>query len=238
MKEKGSRVDFVYDAVVQRLYSGELKPGDLIKRRNLAAELRTSISPVTEAMLQLEMEGLLETIPRKGTRVRQPTQRDVWGMQIVRIAIEVEAARLVCGQPVLEHRDKLGELAEIIDATPRKGGQRLNADAAFHRHLVELAGCPALLKHFDMTIRQSLLLVAVRNMPTNKVASHLELLAALETENSDEAEQAMRVHIQTGKEFYALERGHFAETVKVKFGDSPKLVSKRITRSVEQLLDR
>ena len=60
----------VYEALLARLMSGELLPGQLINRRDVAAQLGTSTAPVLEAMKQLEFDGYLETLPRKGTQVR------------------------------------------------------------------------------------------------------------------------------------------------------------------------
>ena len=53
-----------------------------------------SFLPVSEALLRLEFEGLLESRPRAGTRVRIPSADDVHGHYLVRETLEVEAAKL------------------------------------------------------------------------------------------------------------------------------------------------
>src|SRR5207249_11491172 len=83
-----------YNIVRQRILRGELAMGQVISRRKLAAELGMSFLPVSEALLRLEIEGLLESRPRAGTRVRIPTQQDVRGHDVVREALEMQAARL------------------------------------------------------------------------------------------------------------------------------------------------
>src|SRR5881394_3962990 len=83
-----------YTHVRTRLLRGELVLGQVISRRKLAAELGMSFLPVSEALLRLEVEGLLESRPRAGTRVRIPTKDDVRGHFIVREALEVQAAIL------------------------------------------------------------------------------------------------------------------------------------------------
>src|SRR4051794_1015015 len=50
----------VYDQLLRRLLSGELPPGHVFNRRQVAAELGVSVAPVLEAMLELEAEGLIE----------------------------------------------------------------------------------------------------------------------------------------------------------------------------------
>src|ERR1041384_4840342 len=83
-----------YNVVRQRILRGELVLGQVISRRKLAAELGMSFLPVSEALLRLEFEGLLESRPRAGTRVRIPSRQDVRGHFLVREALEVQAARL------------------------------------------------------------------------------------------------------------------------------------------------
>src|ERR687891_2829436 len=83
-----------YNVVRQRILRGELVLGQVISRRKLAAELGMSFLPVSEALLRLEVEGLLESRPRAGTRVRIPTRDDVRGHFVVREALEMQAASL------------------------------------------------------------------------------------------------------------------------------------------------
>src|SRR2546425_10943943 len=83
-----------YAFVKQRILRGHLPLGQVISRRKIAAELGMSFLPVSEALLRLEFEGLLESRPRAGTRVRIPSREDVRGHFIVREALEVQAALL------------------------------------------------------------------------------------------------------------------------------------------------
>ena len=83
-----------YAFVRHRILRGELSMGQVISRRKVAAELGMSFLPVSEALLRLEFEGLLESRPRAGTRVRIPSREDVRGHYIVREALEAQAARL------------------------------------------------------------------------------------------------------------------------------------------------
>src|SRR5215471_3896337 len=81
-----------YNVVRHRIIRGELGIGQVVSRRKLAQELGMSFLPVSEALLRLEFEGLLESRPRAGTRVRIPTRQDVRGHYVVREALEVQAA--------------------------------------------------------------------------------------------------------------------------------------------------
>ena len=83
-----------YGVVRRRILRGEISLGQSVSRRKVAAELGMSFLPVSEALLRLEFEGLLESRPRAGTRVRIPSPEDVRGHYLVREILEAEAARL------------------------------------------------------------------------------------------------------------------------------------------------
>src|SRR5881628_3701483 len=105
-----------YEFVKQRILRGELPMGQVISRRKIAAELGMSFLPVSEALLRLEHEGLLESRPRAGTRVRVPTRLDVQGHYVVREALESQAALLFAGHATRDERSELMKLAQRVDA--------------------------------------------------------------------------------------------------------------------------
>src|SRR6185369_6309764 len=104
-----------YEFVKQRILRGELPMGQVISRRKIAAELGMSFLPVSEALLRLEFEGLLESRPRAGTRVRIPSREDVRGHYIVREALEVQAAKLFAEGATVEDRTDVQKLAARLD---------------------------------------------------------------------------------------------------------------------------
>src|SRR6266581_1705679 len=100
-----------YQFVKHRILRGFLPIGQVISRRKIAAELGLSFLPVSEALLRLEFEGLLESRPRAGTRVRIPSREDVRGHYIVREALEVQAAMLFAVVATGEDRNEVQRLA-------------------------------------------------------------------------------------------------------------------------------
>ncbi len=83
-----------YTYILKGLMSGRWAKGAMIYRRKVAAELKMSVAPVLEAMVQLDREGFLETLPNRGTRVRKPTFKLLRDQVILREAIECMVARL------------------------------------------------------------------------------------------------------------------------------------------------
>src|SRR5215471_9210878 len=105
-----------YEVVKHRILRGQLPMGQVISRRKIAAELGMSFLPVSEALLRLEFEGLLESRPRAGTRVRIPSREDVRGHYVVREALEVQAAMLFAAVASAEDRIEIEKMASRVEA--------------------------------------------------------------------------------------------------------------------------
>src|SRR5260370_23278456 len=126
--------------------------GQVISRRKIAVELGMSFLPVSEALLRLEFEGLLESRPRAGTRVRIPSREDVRGHYIVREALEVQAAMLFAEVATAEDRAELQKLAARVDAMSiTEQSLYLPVHEKLHRRISEAARCPALSLAIEKT---------------------------------------------------------------------------------------
>jgi DNA-binding GntR family transcriptional regulator len=193
----------VYNEILGRLLRGEVKPGQFFNRRQIAAELGVSVAPVLEAMLELQTEGLIESLPRQGTRVRQLTVEDVRGQLIVREALECQAARLYCGPPVEKDLPRLLPMAREIDAAELRSIEHIREEVRFHHELVSLAAVPALNEAFERVMKLGLLFAVQALHPSHKYApksSHVKLVNALVSSDADAAEAVVRAHVQSGKE--------------------------------------
>jgi DNA-binding GntR family transcriptional regulator len=72
----------------------------MLNRRQLAEELGVSVAPVLEALILLERDGFIESIPRKGTVGRSVREQDVYEYFVLREALKCAAARLYTGLPM------------------------------------------------------------------------------------------------------------------------------------------
>ena len=142
-----------YRVVRQRILRGELALGQVISRRKLATELGMSFLPVSEALQRLEVEGLLESRPRAGTRVRIPTRDDVRGHFVVREALEVQAAMLFARVATSAERAELRKLAARVDALATRPDRTLYTvlHHKLHRRIAECARCAALTEVIEKT---------------------------------------------------------------------------------------
>ena len=192
-----------YVVVRERILRGDLSIGQVISRRKLAAELGMSFLPMSEALLRLEHEGLVESRPRAGTRVRIPTREDVRGNYLVREALEMQAARLFAENATGDESADLLKLAARVDAlSQRTQGNRfvyLRLHEKLHRRVAEAARCPALCEAIDRTCALSSTWLCASPAAEPEAAPHRhhqELLEILSQRNPDAAGAAMRSHIQ------------------------------------------
>ncbi len=195
-----------YLAIRRMILRGELPPGAPVSRRWMAERLGVSFLPVSEALQRLEQDGLVESRPRVGTRVRVPSQQDVTGTYVIREALESQAARLFAAKAGAAEREALCADAGRVDAA--------QADAAvdffdfftvherFHRRIAECTGCPPLA---EALVRNNILVrtwlyAAVsdyREMPPHY---HRDLAAVLASGDVARADAAMRAHVNHGME--------------------------------------
>lgn len=201
--EPSSLAAEAYRFVRQRILRGELPMGQVISRRKLAVELGMSFLPVSEALLRLEFEGLLESRPRAGTRVRIPSREDVRGHYIVREALEVQAAMLFASAATDEDRAEMQKLAARVDAmSVSEHSLYLPAHEKLHRRIAEGARCPALSIAIEKTHALASTWFCVARSPSNEnpPRRHQELVHILIAGNPHEAAEAMRQHVSLSLE--------------------------------------
>ena len=209
-----------YTVVRQRILRGELVLGQVISRRKLAAELGMSFLPVSEALLRLEVEGLLESRPRAGTRVRIPTREDVRGHFIVRGALEAQAAKLFTEYATPAERAELRKLAARVDALAVKPDRTLYTvlHHRLHRRVAECSRCPMLTDAIEKThalasIWFGLLRQSAPGVPRRR---HQDLIDALSRGPAEAAADAMREHnavamvqtLEVLKPYFRLREAH------------------------------
>jgi DNA-binding GntR family transcriptional regulator len=200
-----------YDRIRDMIMMGTLGLGSIVSRRRLATTFGMSILPVADAIQRLENEGILESRPRVGTRVKIPTPRSVRGHFIVREALEAQAARLFAERASLEERREVCEMAarvDALDAQRYRGNGDPDLVLKAHRHHVDLhlriaeySGYPELrdaVARIHSLIFYWLYDVSAqdRNRPTQQW--HQPLLQVVSGTDPDAAERAMRSHIRYG----------------------------------------
>lgn len=193
-----------YGIVRQRILRGELILGQVISRRKLATELGMSFLPVSEALLRLEFEGLLESRPRAGTRVRIPSREDVLGHYVVREALEVQAAMIFARVATASERSELRRLAVRVDAVASQPDRTLYVvlHQKLHHRIAVCARCPALCDAIEKThaLASTWFCISRQPSPDDPQGRHQALVEALAGGKPAQAAEAVRQHIAVGIE--------------------------------------
>lgn len=191
-----------YDHILNRLFRQDLRPGDVLDRKQIARDLEVSLIPVADAVQRLTHEGFLTTRRRQGTFVSSPNRDDVRGQLLLREALECQSARLVCGEKVTSARPRLRRLAREADKAADAGQPLWSEDFAFHQALVALTDCAALIRCFQGVAKLSMFHQTALISPLSPGAydRHARLLDDLCKATPDAAEARIRRHMRMGKE--------------------------------------
>ena len=207
--ETASLAAEAYSVVRRRILRGELVMGQVISRRKLAAELGMSFLPVSEALLRLEFEGLLESRPRAGTRIRIPSREDVKGHYVVREALEMQAAMLFAQRATADERAEIMKLAARVDEGSVHADPTMypRLHHKLHRRIAECTRCAALMAAIEKTNALASIWFCAHREPNPEHPSHRhqDLAAILCSGDADKAADAMRDHLKVSLE-HTMER--------------------------------
>ncbi|WP_135076443.1 GntR family transcriptional regulator [Terasakiella sp. SH-1] len=200
-KSKVSRVDNAYDMIKEEILENRMPPGFQATEPEIAVRLGMSRTPVREALLKLEAEGLLEIIPRRGARVLPIMPEDMSEIYQILTALEPEAAYLLASRTINDHdlkelEDLTTKMEKAIQEEDRESWAK--ADDGFHRKLLELCANKRLEKIistlFDQAHRARMLTLKLREMPVKSTQEHRELMDAITSGNAEKAKSVFREH--------------------------------------------
>lgn len=151
MKEKIKRTFVRHEAYLKLrnwILEGTLAPGAKLKDKELAEDLGVSRTPIREALLRLEDEGLVQTKPNCSTCVSSIDFHSAFHLYSIVWTLERLALTQAMGSIEEEHIQKMTEVNERFLESMKKQDRlsALNADHEFHSVYVELSGNPELEK--------------------------------------------------------------------------------------------
>lgn len=199
--------DEVYDQLVRAIMDREIGPEDRLVQEKLAAELDISRTPVREALLRLEKEGVLHLANSGGFRLAKISEEETLELYQARAAIEGQAARILTARGDVKELEKLRVLIrqteDLKDPTTR---DYFVANRTIHRAFMVAAGNRFLLEMFDMIWGRAMafhLFAAIENADISKsLGNHIELVDVIAKGDRGEALEAFTAHIQEGFELH------------------------------------
>lgn len=199
--QKKSRVDDAYSQIKDEIRSNRMPPGFQAPEPEIALRLGMSRTPVREALIRLEAEGLVELIPRRGARVLPIRPEDMKEIYEILSSLEPDAAAaLARSKPSAEALMPLREATRDMERAMDTNDLDLWADAddVFHRSLLELQGNRRLRDFveslYDQAHRARVITVRLRQRPEQSTKEHREILEALKAGDADTAHRAFKAH--------------------------------------------
>ncbi|WP_432840194.1 GntR family transcriptional regulator [Dactylosporangium sp. CA-092794] len=191
----------VIHALRAALIAGQMRPGEVYSAPVLAARFGVSATPVREAMLELVKEGLVLTVPNKGFRVRELSDRELDEITEIRMLLEIPAAARAAGAAAPADLARLRPVAEaVVGAAGRKDliGY-LDNDRRFHLGLLALAGNEQLVAMVGELRARTRLFGLQRLADSGELSAsareHVRMLELIAAGETAELERLMRRHI-------------------------------------------
>jgi DNA-binding GntR family transcriptional regulator len=189
----------VYDQLRADIISCRLAPGSEIREGELAMRFGISKSPVRDALMHLQREGLVLAMPRQGYRVASISLADVEDMFHLRAALERACMERIVRHASDEQLETLDRFRRFAPGDWSGGFVAYNRD--FHRSLAALAGNARMRDYLGDLIDQMerAVLVSVSNIkkgdPASVVREHCEIIDALQARQTKKAQRLAERHI-------------------------------------------
>lgn len=196
-----SATEKAYQAIRREILNNELRAGEPVPVERFVRTLRLSRTPVREAVLRLEREGLIDIRPRMGTFVSHLDIRRIRDMYDLRRLLEGHAAKLAVSHvPAQTLHELRKELAAYPVSGPRVDYKGMSESGKkVHALILDYCGNEALAEmmrsmqdHFARFRSVSL------EIPAKVISSHKEhlgILAAMEARDGQRAEMLIHEHL-------------------------------------------
>jgi DNA-binding GntR family transcriptional regulator len=196
----------------EAILAGELAPGAPLRLEELARSLGMSISPVREAVRQLESLGLAVHVPHRGARVSELAIEDLHDTYEARLALEPVAVRRAAARFADEDEERGRALLDEYAAANKRGDAHAarRAHAGFHLTLYAASGSDWLMRlirpAWENCERYRALSLSGRSLRQRR-DEHEQILAACARHDPDEAAERLRLHLSLTANLVARRMG-------------------------------
>jgi DNA-binding GntR family transcriptional regulator len=197
-------VDSVYQSLRDGILGGQYSPGIRLGEVELAKALGVSRTPVREALRRLDADGLIETAPNRGARVRTWNTAQVGDVFAIRAILEGHAAALAAQHGTPAQVEHMAALCDRMESAARPGRsqnlQKLtDLNNEFHGAIHAASGNSLLPGMIHSLIQVPLVLRTFRTYTPKRrqlsMQQHRDIVAALVERDPTWAEASMRMHV-------------------------------------------
>lgn len=200
--------EIVVDFIKHKILTGKYKEGDHISEVEVAEELNISRAPVREGIKELQNQGLIKFIPRKGNYVTRMTLEDVKEVFDIRLLLEYSVIEILINEKKLNEKDfellngmvnKMVEVAKDPGDLEEKTLKINELDMSFHKFLWDKSGSKRRVKILtDMYLLLQVAMVFDTKMTGNleiTASDHYIIIECLKEGNISECKKALKNHI-------------------------------------------
>ena len=194
-------VDMIRTAIVK----GELKPGERISEQGLAERFGISRTPIREAIRQLDSEGFLTVIPRRGAVVTPITEKDVRDFYAIKGVIEGYAARIAAEKLTDTEIARMEALNEQLEKYTEDGKVKgmFKSHNEIHEIFVRACGNEKLYqitKNLVQQFQRFRIALSIFGGASQSVHQHRKIIDAFKNRDAAEAERLVWEHARSGGE--------------------------------------
>ena len=189
----------------ERILKGEYGIGERLKENQIANELKVSRTPIREAFRQLEKEGLIESIPNRGSFAMGLTKQDVRDIYAVRAAVEALAVEWAVDRIGEDEIFRLQDAFDRMDFYTRKQDSRkvMELNRTFHEIIYSASGSRFLaqiLKSYQEYVEKTrkATVYCSDNLPII-LEEHRQILKAIQERNKENAVVLISLHLSNSK---------------------------------------
>jgi DNA-binding GntR family transcriptional regulator len=197
--------EVAYQWLRQRILDNEYAPGTQILEQALADQIGISRTPVREALIELQQDGLVEIVPRHGVRILPLSPDDMREIYAILTNLEPMAAEeLALRRPSPALIAPLVEACDAMEAAVASADRAAwaKADEKFHLALLELCGNRRLtgivMAMWDQAHRARMFTLKLRPLPVESTREHRAALEAILAGDAVKAREIYRAHRQRG----------------------------------------
>lgn len=227
----------VYALLRNLILTAEIKPGELIDEKSIAAQLGISRTPIREAVKRLSDEHLVDVVAQSATRASQLNLKSIEEAYLIRRALEMESAAQASQSMTQSHADALAGIIEQHTRAiqNRQFAKAIDLDDEFHRYIAGISELERLWRTIEVSKAQldrcrHIMLPRI-GQAEKTIEQHRVILRALNSGDSSKARDAMQAHLdyayKSAIEMLKSSELHFPEAPKPG-GRARKVVEDRV----------
>ncbi|QNK39419.1 GntR family transcriptional regulator [Caproicibacter fermentans] len=197
--------DQVYQILKSEICDGTYSPGQWLQEKELAEHLHVSRSPIRDALRKLSNDGLVDTIPNKGTFVRVFTAKDIDEVFEFRVLLESQAIRKSPRFLTPERKKAIAGCLENLKKTYQSNDLKnyIEQDTALHSLIISLGGNSLIESTYDKihSIIQPFRIYSLvsRQRFDESIVEHEGIVSNILAGDVEKAEEINRSHLALAK---------------------------------------